>query len=121
MKIPGIVTNVTAFGAFVDVGVHQDGLVHISELSDRFVSNPHNVVKVNQEVMVSVLDVDLARKRIALSMKAVPGEKQKGSQKTRQRVKKTTRPKGSPDNRTKPTRRPFHNPFADALKKSGDF
>ncbi|MBC7923769.1 MAG: RNA-binding transcriptional accessory protein [Ferruginibacter sp.] len=70
MSLPGIVTNVTAFGAFVDVGVHQDGLVHISELSDRFVKDPKEVVKVQQRVRVRVLEVDIARKRIALSMKS---------------------------------------------------
>jgi protein Tex len=69
MKLPGIVTNITAFGAFVDIGVHQDGLVHVSHLSDRFVSNPHEVVKVSQKVQVTVLEVDLPRKRISLSMK----------------------------------------------------
>ncbi len=72
MKLPGIVTNVTAFGAFVDVGVHQDGLVHVSQLSDQFVKNPAEVVKVSQRVTVTVVEVDLARKRIALSMKAKP-------------------------------------------------
>ncbi|MHB9129631.1 MAG: Tex family protein [Armatimonadota bacterium] len=72
MKLPGIVTNVTAFGAFVDVGVHQDGLVHISHLADRFVKNPHDVVKVAQQVMVTVTGIDLPRKRVALSMKADP-------------------------------------------------
>lgn len=69
MTLPGVVTNVTAFGAFVDVGVHQDGLVHISQLADRFVRDPVEVVKVHQKVMVTVLDVDLDRKRISLSMK----------------------------------------------------
>jgi uncharacterized protein len=72
MKLPGIVTNVTAFGAFVDIGVHQDGLVHVSQLADRFVRNPAEVVKVQQKVMVTVVEVDLPRKRIALSMKARP-------------------------------------------------
>jgi uncharacterized protein len=72
MKLPGIVTNVTAFGAFVDVGVHQDGLVHVSQLADRFVKDPAEVVKVGQKVRVTVTEVDLARKRIALSMKANP-------------------------------------------------
>ena len=72
MKLPGIVTNITAFGAFVDVGVHQDGLVHVSHLSDRFVSNPADVVKVGQKVEVTVLEVDEARKRISLSMKGDP-------------------------------------------------
>jgi len=69
MKVPGIVTNVTAFGAFVDIGVHQDGLVHISQLADRFVKNPAEVVKVHQAVTVTVLEVDVKRKRISLSMK----------------------------------------------------
>jgi uncharacterized protein len=69
MKLPGIVTNLTAFGVFVDIGVHQDGLVHISELANRFVKNPAEVVKVHQRVLVTVLDVDLERRRISLSMK----------------------------------------------------
>ena len=69
MKLPGIVTNITAFGAFVDIGVHQDGLVHLSQLSNRFVKDPNEVVKVHQKVEVTVTEVDIARKRIALSMK----------------------------------------------------
>jgi uncharacterized protein len=69
MKLPGIITNVTAFGAFVDVGVHQDGLVHISQLSDKFIPNPMDVVKVHQKVIVKVMSVDLGKKRISLSMK----------------------------------------------------
>lgn len=70
MILPGIVTNVTAFGAFVDIGVHQDGLVHISQLSDSFVRDPSAVVKVHQKVTVRVLEVDIPRKRISLSMKS---------------------------------------------------
>jgi uncharacterized protein len=69
MKLPGIVTNITNFGAFVDVGVKQDGLVHISHLSNRFISDPNEAVKLGQKVMVTVLEVDTARKRISLSMK----------------------------------------------------
>ena len=69
MKVPGIVTNITNFGAFVDVGVKQDGLVHISQLADRFISNPNDIVKLHQHVEVRVLEVDVARKRIQLSMK----------------------------------------------------
>jgi uncharacterized protein len=69
MKLPGIVTNVTAFGAFVDIGVHQDGLVHISQLADRFVKDPRDVVKVHQQVLVTVLEVDPVRRRIGLSMR----------------------------------------------------
>ena len=72
MKLPGIVTNVTAFGAFVDVGVHQDGLVHVSQLSDQFVRDASEVVKVGQKVQVTVMEVDLQRNRIALSMKSKP-------------------------------------------------
>ncbi|MEW6709340.1 MAG: Tex family protein [Candidatus Riflebacteria bacterium] len=70
MTLPGIITNVTKFGAFVDIGVHQDGLVHISHLCDRFIKDPAEVVKVQQKVMVRVLEVDIPRKRIALSMKS---------------------------------------------------
>jgi uncharacterized protein len=73
MKLPGVVTNITNFGVFVDIGVHQDGLIHISELSNRFVKNPNDVVKVHQRVMVTVLDVDLQRRRISLSMKETQG------------------------------------------------
>jgi uncharacterized protein len=69
MQLPGIVTNVTAFGAFVDVGVHQDGLVHVSQLAERFVKDPARVVKVQQRVRVTVLQVDLQRRRISLSMR----------------------------------------------------
>ena len=69
MRLPGIVTNITNFGAFVDIGVHQDGLVHVSELANRFVRDPNEVVRLNQKVMVVVLDVDFERKRIQLSMK----------------------------------------------------
>ncbi len=70
MKLEGIVTNVTAFGAFVDIGVHQDGLIHVSELSDHFVRDPAEVVKAGDKLTVRVLDVDLARKRISLSAKS---------------------------------------------------
>ena len=67
MVLEGVVTNVTAFGAFVDIGVHQDGLVHVSQLADRFVKDPAEVVKVGEKLKVRVLEVDLQRKRIALS------------------------------------------------------
>ena len=73
MKLPGVVTNVTAFGAFVDIGVHQDGLVHVSQLADRFVRDPAEVVKVQQRVTVTVLEVDISRRRISLSMKSDAG------------------------------------------------
>ncbi len=73
MELPGIVTNITAFGAFVDIGVHQDGLVHISQMANRFISKPSEVVKLNQKVMVKVMEVDMERKRVGLSMKEVAG------------------------------------------------
>ena len=93
MKLPGIVTNVTNFGAFVDIGVHQDGLVHISHLSDKFVKDPKEAVTVQQKVMVTVVEVDVPRKRVGLSMKsdpfAQPGEQpQKGN-----RPKQQSKPK----------------------------
>ncbi|HPQ40122.1 MAG TPA: S1 RNA-binding domain-containing protein, partial [bacterium] len=69
MTLPGIVTNITRFGAFVDIGVHQDGLVHISEMADHFVKDPADIVSVDQHVTVTVLDVDPVRRRISLSMR----------------------------------------------------
>lgn len=72
MKLPGIVTNITAFGAFVDIGVHQDGLVHLSQVADRYVKDPGDILKVRQVVEVTVLAVDLERKRISLTMKTQP-------------------------------------------------
>lgn len=86
LKLPGIVTNITAFGAFVDIGVHQDGLVHLSHLADRFVKDPNEVVCVAQKVQVTVMEVDVARKRIGLSMKSDPfAERGKKSEKPQQR------------------------------------
>jgi uncharacterized protein len=115
MKIPGIVTNVTAFGAFVDIGVHQDGLVHISELADKFVKNPADVVRVQQKVEVAVMDVDLNRNRISLSMKTFPGESIK---KVTPSVKPPKRPSPAPSARKK--KAPFNNPFADLLDRKSN-
>jgi protein Tex len=89
MVLEGVVTNVAAFGAFVDIGVHQDGLVHVSALADKFVKDPHEVVKPGQVVKVKVIDVDLKRQRIALTMRLEDaasrpsGQAQSGSQATR--------------------------------------
>jgi len=80
MILEGVVTNVAAFGAFVDIGVHQDGLVHISALSNTFVKDPHTVVKAGQVVKVKVLEVDVKRKRIALTMRLSDSAPQAGSQ-----------------------------------------
>jgi uncharacterized protein len=112
MRLPGVVTNVTAFGAFVDIGVHQDGLVHISELSDRFVKNPLAVVKVHQKVEVMVLSVDLERRRLALSMKTAPERRESVR---RPAAGSPGRPPSAPVRRPSP--RPFHNPFEQLLKK----
>lgn len=71
MRLPGIVTNITNFGAFVDIGVHQDGLVHISQIADRYVKDPNDVLKLNQKVMVEIVDIDILRKRIQLTMKGL--------------------------------------------------
>ncbi len=113
MKLPGIVTNITAFGAFVDIGVHQDGLVHISELSNGYVKSPGEVVKVHQKVTVKVLDVDLQRRRIALSMKS--GQKTGGPAKRNEVV---TAPQATKKDRVE-TKLPrfLNNPFYEALKK----
>ena len=73
MVLNGIITNITAFGAFVDIGVHQDGLVHVSQMANRFVRDPNEVVKLTQKVRVKVMEVDVARKRISLSMKDAVG------------------------------------------------
>lgn len=109
MILPGIVTNVTSFGAFVDIGVHQDGLVHISELADRFVKNPLEIVKVQQKVSVAVLAIDLNRNRVSLSMKSRPGER---SNKRAVKQKKRSGPEGV--NRRKSS---FHSPSEAVLKK----
>jgi len=124
MKLTGVVTNITAFGAFVDIGVHQDGLVHLSEMADRFVKAPTDVVKVGQKVEVTVLAVDAQRKRISLSMKKTPGEKNKPQQ-TEEKKPATEERKSTPqrlEKRQDPKRgreapKPFNNPFAEALKK----
>ncbi len=108
MKLEGVVTNVTNFGAFVDVGVHQDGLVHISQLANRYVKDPHDVIKAGDVVKVSVLEVDEKRKRIALSM--------------RSEAAKLTGSKTRKDNKPKPARE-SHNQssstaMSEALKKA---
>ena len=87
MKLPGVVTNITAFGAFIDIGVHQDGLAHISQLSDRYIKDPNEAVKVNQKVTATVLEVDVKRKRISLSLKKNPEKPQQQQQR-----KKTEKP-----------------------------
>jgi uncharacterized protein len=90
MRLEGVVTNVTAFGAFVDIGVHQDGLVHISQLSDSFVESPRDVVKAGDIVKVLVLDLDVDQKRISLSMKSTSGNETKALARSAQKTKGRT-------------------------------
>jgi len=129
MELEGVVTNITAFGAFVDVGVHQDGLVHISELADRFVKDPHEVVKVGERIQVRVLEVDQARRRIALSARRGPSpnvrEAAGGARDARPESAKNARP-ARPDRPSdrraqaapKPAQQTFsNNPFAALLGK----
>jgi uncharacterized protein len=128
MKLPGIVTNVTAFGAFVDVGVHQDGLVHVSQLADRFVSDPNQVVKVAQRVEVTVLDVDLERRRISLSMrtgatgerKSAPAQAAQDRGPRPERRQEKPRQDKQKQQQKKPEPAPFNNPFARAFGKDRD-
>ncbi|MHB8138377.1 MAG: Tex family protein [Smithellaceae bacterium] len=125
MKLTGVVTNITAFGAFVDIGVHQDGLVHLSEMADRFVKTPAEVVKVNQKVEVTVMAVDEQRKRISLSMKKIPGEN-KADEKTaapsspgsiKHKIEPGRPPQKPEKKKVREAPKPFNNPFAEALKK----
>lgn len=111
MKIAGIVTNITAFGAFVDIGVHQDGLVHVSQLADRFVKDPHQVVKVHQKVEVTVLAVDKERKRISLSMKKNP--ESHGGPSDSGPKGNVRRKSGKAEGKIPP----FNNPFARAFRR----
>jgi uncharacterized protein len=113
MRLTGVVTNLTNFGVFVDIGVHQDGLVHISELANRFVKNPSEVVKVHQKVMVTVLDVDLQRRRISLSMKETQNQ-------TEPKMKEKPPAEKAPKSRTvtpKRGERFSNNPFAVLKEK----
>ncbi len=120
MTLSGIVTNVTAFGAFVDIGVHQDGLVHVSQLADRFVKDPHEVAKVGDKMNVRVIEIDLPRKRIALSARsqaaggvqsAAPAQKQNNNGGRPDQGRRPPPPRA-------PESKPFtNNPFAALLKK----
>ena len=111
MILEGTVTNVAAFGAFVDVGVHQDGLVHVSAMSHKFVSDPHEVVRSGEVVKVKVMDVDVARNRIGLSLRLDDEPGQPAQKKPRkQRGRKRGKPEG---------RREASGSMADALKRAG--
>jgi uncharacterized protein len=123
LVLEGVVTNVTAFGAFVDVGVHQDGLVHVSELADRFVKSPSDVVKVGERLQVRVLEVDLERKRISLSARSGSAAHRDGSRAPRgegnRAERRPTKGQGDPRHRDPPGRDPRsfrNNPFARHFK-----
>ena len=119
MLLEGTVTNVAAFGAFVDIGVHQDGLVHVSQLADRFVKDPHDVVKAGDVVKVRVVEVDAARKRIGLTMKSQSGEAREAAQDRRAAPPKGQPPRGPMSAGPKgdaPKGGGGGNAFADALK-----
>jgi uncharacterized protein len=132
MTLEGVVTNVTAFGAFVDIGVHQDGLVHISQLADRFVKDPNEVVKAGDKLKVRVLEVDMARKRIALTARSGEGPKQGafGANENSQRDNRDGRDNrggghggprggrpGAPAPKAPPQGKFTNNPFERLLKK----
>lgn len=130
MVLEGVVTNVTNFGAFVDIGVHQDGLVHISSLTDKFVSDPHTVVKAGDVVKVKVLDVDVPRKRISLTMRLdeKPEPKSVSSKPATKATAKPAaartdtkhskpQPHNKPQEKTKPTNAAMGNAFAEAFAK----
>ena len=137
MVCPGIVTNVTNFGAFVDIGVHQDGLVHISQLADKFVKDPKDVVSAGDRVTVRVLEVKLDKKQIALTMKSERSQSERSQSERSQSDRPAERPSGPPPQQrprapsaadrdrgrpapppSKPST-PFNNPFAAALAKKG--
>jgi uncharacterized protein len=116
MKLPGIVTNVTAFGAFVDVGVHQDGLVHVSQLADHFVRDASEVVKVGQKVQITVMEVDLKRNRIALSMKSNPDLD--GTRRSAPADRNNSRPSGGSNRNPRPAATPNNDWFSQAMNQA---
>ena len=122
MKLPGVVTNVTAFGAFVDIGVHQDGLVHISQLADTFVKDPNDHVKVGQKTYVTVTEIDVARKRIALSLKSQPeiGSSSRSSDREKGPNRPDRRPSNNRSQQSRPAKREYKgNGLSDAFGKLG--
>jgi protein Tex len=117
MVLEGVVTNVAAFGAFVDVGVHQDGLVHVSAMSDRYVSDPHEVVRSGQVVRVKVVSVDVERQRIGLSLRLNDTPQQDGRDTGKQRQGKRNPSRGKDVGRQ--AQNQPSGSMADALRKAG--
>jgi uncharacterized protein len=116
MTVPGIVTNITNFGAFVDIGVKQDGLVHVSQLSNRYVSDPNEVVKLNQKVTVTVTEVDVTRKRIALTMK----DSSKGAERPQTPKEGKTSGGNKNVNKKQESLNPFQSKLMELKKKFND-
>jgi uncharacterized protein len=112
MTLEGIVTNVTAFGAFVDIGVHQDGLVHVSKLSDRFIRDPSEVAHVGDRLQVRVMEVDLARKRISLSAR-----KDDEIKPTKREPAQASRDQRTKQNNPRPEQKFTNNPFSALRRK----
>ena len=115
MVLEGVVTNIVAFGAFVDIGVHQDGLVHVSQIADRYVKDPNDAVKVGQKVKVTVQSVDLPRNRIALSMRTDGGVGPKGGSAeggTRRDVEQNNRENNRQTNQQRPALKGGFKPAA---------
>nr|CRH04319.1 Transcriptional accessory protein containing S1 RNA-binding domain [Candidatus Magnetococcus massalia] len=120
MVLEGVVSNVTNFGAFVDIGVHQDGLVHISAMADRFIKDPHEVVRAGEVVKVVVLEVELQRKRIALSMRLndTPEKRQGGQSSQSSRPAEPRRPAAGQKKPSQPASSPMGGTMADAFKRA---
>lgn len=122
MTLDGVVTNVAAFGAFVDVGVHQDGLVHVSAMANRFISDPHEVVKSGQVVKVKVLEADPERKRIALTLRLDDepvGEPRNSRPEKHRPGRGAATPRAAKPPAARPPAAPANSAMADALKKAG--
>ena len=120
MVLEGVVTNVAAFGAFVDVGVHQDGLVHVSAMSDRFVSDPHEVVRSGQVVRVKVLEVDVDRQRIGLTLRLNDTPQQRDQSRSANPRNRGERPKAAPAKKSGGRESaPATGSMADALRNAG--
>ena len=117
MILEGVITNVAAFGAFVDIGVHQDGLVHISALSNTFVKDPHTVVKVGQVVKVKVLEVDEKRKRIALTMRLTDEAPKAGSAPAQRADRDDAKRLAQHQRQPTPAAAPANNAMAAAFAK----
>jgi len=124
LELEGVITNVANFGAFVDIGVHQDGLVHVSQLADRFISDPTQVVKVGQVVKVRVLEVNEKLKRISLSMRSESSENPAGAQpqvpvKDRDRPSTKPQPQAKPQPQTQLNQHPTSPTLEDLQAKFG--